>query len=354
MKRLQTFVLLSFVTFAFWGGLSVAQAVTDRVVVSSLSQPWAVVAGPDGNIWISEKKGTIKIFSTSFQLISTLTSFPDLAVYGEGGLLDLAFHPDFGTNGWIFVNYSVADSVGYHTRVNRFTYRGGELREHKIIFDGPSSNATSHFGSRLLFDGKGYLFVSFGERRLWDKAQDINQMHGKIVRLHPDGSIPRDNPFGVSSPVYSTGHRNPQGLAINPATGRIYDSEHGPTGYEGAGQGGDEINEIIAGENYGWPLYHHRQTAPGFRAPLLEYSPAVAPSGIAFYTGSKIPAWKGDLFVATLAGQRLLRLRIARNGTATEEEILLKAKYGRLRDVETSPDGTLLVVSESGKLIQLK
>lgn len=331
-----------------------AQIVTDTAVVSNLSRPWAVVASPDGNIWITEKTGAIKIYNTSFRLLETLTGFPDLAVFGEGGVLDLAFHPQYKSNGWIYVNYTVEDPTGHHTRVNRFTYRLGRLSEHQVIFDGPSSNAQSHFGSRLVFDSKGYLYASFGERRYMDYAQDMNQMHGKIVRLKDDGSIPRDNPFGAQSPIFSLGHRNPQGLAIQPSTGRMYDSEHGPTGYEGKGYGGDEINEVMAGANYGWPIHHHRELAAGFKEPLLEYSPAVAPSGIAFYTGLKIAAWTGDLFVATLAGQKLLRLRVMPNGTVSQQEFLLKAKYGRLRDVETSPDGTLLVISESGKLIQLK
>lgn len=356
MKRLHRspivrLLALGLLTFTL--AASTAEAVTDRVVVSNLDKPWAVVDGPDGNIWITEKPGSIKIFNSSFVLQKTLTGFPDLAPFGEGGVLDLAFHPKFKTNGWIYIAYTVSESGGYFTRVNRFTYRGGKLEDHKVIFNGPTGTAGTHFGCRLLFDDEGYLLASFGERREMWKAQDMNLANGKIVRVTDDGDIPRSNPFGGQSAVFTLGHRNPQGLAIHPLSRRIYDSEHGPTVYD-APEGGDEINEIVAGTNYGWPNYHHRMVGPGVQAPLLEYTPAIAPSGIAFYIGSKIPAWKNDLFVATLRGRHLLRIRIDENARVVETEKLLEGKYGRLRDVTTAPDGSLLVISEAGQLIQLK
>ena len=352
MKRLQKFVLLCLLIFVSFHA-STASAVTDSVVVSGLDRPWAVVAGPDRNIWISEKTGAIKVYTPSFKLVTKLTGFPDLAVYGEGGVLDIAFHPGFKNSSWVYVAYTVADPIGHHTRVNRFTYRAGRLQDHKIIFEGPSNNTQTHFGCRLAFDARGFLYASFGERRDMSKAQDMSVMNGKIVRLNDDGSTPRDNPFGSSSPIYTLGHRNPQGLAFHPKNGKLYESEHGPSVYDAPG-GGDEINEIIGGTNYGWPAFHHRMKGSGVKEPLLEYTPAAAPSGIAFYTGSKIPSWTGDLFVATLRGQRLLHIRVAANGQLTEVPPLLEGKYGRLRDVETSPDGSLLVISETGKLIQLK
>jgi glucose/arabinose dehydrogenase len=335
------------------GGSPKAFAVTDQVVVSGLDRPWAVVSGPDGNIWISEKTGSIKIFSPTFKLLRTLSGFPDLVVTGEGGVLDIAFHPLFKNNNWIYVAYSVADATGHHTRINRFTFVSNSLQEHKIIFDGPSSNAGTHFGARLVFDAQGFLFASFGERREMYKAQDLNLSHGKIVRVKDDGSVPVDNPFGASNAVFTYGHRNPQGLAIHPVSQKMYDSEHGPTVYD-APAGGDEINEIVRGTNYGWPDYHHQMTGPNVQSPLLEYTPAVAPSGIAFYTGTKIPGWTNDLFVACLRGQKLLRIHFDSSGRVASQQSLLATKYGRLRDVDTSPDGSLLVISEGGKLIQLK
>lgn len=338
---------------------SAAHALTERVVVRGLKNPWAIVDSPDGLIWITEKPGAIKIFNSAFVLQRTLTDFPQFAESGEGGILDLAFHPEFRSNGLVYVAYSVTENGGSFTRVNRFAYRGGKLTDHKVIFDGPTGTAGTHFGCRLMFDDQGYLLAAFGERREPWKSQDMNLGHGKIVRLTEDGAIPRSNPFGVASPIFSLGHRNPQGLAMHPVSRRIYNSEHGPTGYdvpEGKGEryGGDEINEISAGGNYGWPNFHHRLQGPGVIAPLLEYTPAIAPSGIAFYVGSKISAWKNDLFVATLRGKHLLRVRIDLNGSVVEQQKLLVGKYGRLRDVSTAPDGSLLVLSQAGQVIQLK
>ena len=329
----------------------------DHVVIQNLTQPWAIVPSPYGDIWITEKSGKIKIYDSKYTLQREVTGFPDLVDYGEGGLLDLAFHPQFRNNGWIYVAYAVADPTGHHTQINRFQYSAGKLTDRKIVYDGPSSNAGTHFGARLIFDSKGFLFASFGERRQWTLAQDLNEKHGKIVRLKDDGSIPSDNPLevgGVRSAFYSYGHRNPQGLDFDPRNGRLYSSEHGPSGYEGFGGGGDEINEIVAGGNYGWPASHHAIVQAGTRAPLAEYTPAIAPSGIIFYTGSKIPQWKNQLFVATLRGQHLLRLKISLDGKIEEQEKLLLSKYGRLRDVATSPTGTLLVLAQRGKVIEIR
>lgn len=353
MSHLQKLLIASLLLIGFN-----AEALTERVVVTGLSKPWAVVNGPDGNIWVTEKAGAIKIFSRTYGLLRTLKGFPDLTVVGnEGGLLDLTFHPKFAQNGWIYVAYSVADGRGeFFTRINRFTYRGGALGDHKVIFNGPASPHQTHFGSRLLFDDQGFLLAAFGERREMYKAQDTSTAHGKIVRLTDEGGIPSSNPFARSGgmrEIYSLGHRNPQGLAIHPVSRKIYNSEHGPTVYD-APEGGDEVNEIVAGANYGWPQYHHRLTAPGMTAPIAEYTPAVAPSGIEFYTGALIPNWKNDLFVATLRGRHVIRLRIDAQGKVLEQEKLLENKYGRLRDVSNAPDGSLLVISEDGRMIQLR
>lgn len=345
-------LLIPLVSGALIDPCAAASTVSDKVVVDTLERPWAVVAGPDGNIWISELGGQIKIFSPTFTLVKTLTNFPDLEPNGQGGLMDIAFHPNFAANGWIYISYTVG-IANSHTRVNRFKYANGQLTEHKVLFDGPPGEDGAHFGGRLMFDSKGYLYASFGERHHKELAQSLTEPNGKVIRLTDDGAIPADNPFGPNNAVFTLGHRNPQGLAMHPVSLKLYDSEHGPTGYD-APMGGDEINELVAGSNYGWPLYHHQMTAPGFVSPLLEYTPAIAPSGIAFYTGAVIPQWKNDLFVATLAGGHLLRVRFDAAGKVVETEKLLNQKYGRLRDVGTSPDGTLLVVSDGGELIQLK
>lgn len=338
-------IIFLFSTYSF--------AVTDKVVISGMDRPWAVVSGPDGNIWITEKRtGNIFIYNTKFVRQRTVKGPANMSSYVEGGLLDLAFHPKFNSNHWLYLSYSVKESGKYKTQVARFTYTSGKLKNQKVLINGPLNNAGNHFGSRLLFDDHGYLLASFGERLEKEKAQDMNYLNGKIVRLTDEGAIPKDNPF-ANSAIFSLGHRNPQGLAIHPVSRKLYDSEHGPSGFDAPG-GGDEINELVPGGNYGWPIYHHQSNGPGMIAPLLEYTPAIAPSGIIFYTGNAIPAWKNDLFVACLRGQRVLRARIDAQGQVTETEMLLVNKYGRLRDVETSPDGSLLVLAEEGKLIQLK
>lgn len=329
-----------------------AANVEDVVLKNDLNSPWAVVASPDGQVWITERDGDIKIFDGAYNLVNTVGDFPDIQPVGQGGLLDLAFHPRYLQNGWIYVAYTVQQNNGYNTQVNRFTYRNGQLSERKKILDGPSGTDSAHFGCRLVFDEAGYLYASFGERHQKEKAQLKNSLHGKTVRLTDEGAIPSDNPF-QNNAIFTMGHRNPQGLAIHPVSKKLVVSEHGPTGYDAPG-GGDEINILKPGANYGWPVIHHRQTREGMESPLQEYTPAVAPSGIAFYTGNKIPQWKNDLFVATLAGATLFRLTIDANGRLTNEEKLYEDKYGRLRDVGNAPDGTLLVITENGQLIQLR
>ena len=327
-------------------------AVEDIVIRDDLSSPWAVVASPDGQVWITESDGQILVFDGQFGLIHTLKNFPDLEAVGQGGLLDLAFHPQYLQNGWIYVAYTVRQNNGYNTQINRFTFRNGNLSERKKILDGPTGSDSAHFGCRLVFDASGYLYATFGDRHQKEKAQRINSLHGKTVRLHEDGRIPADNPI-ANNPIYTLGHRNPQGLDIHPVSKSLVVSEHGPTGYDAPG-GGDEINILKPGANYGWPEVHHRMVRPGMESPLQEYTPSIAPSGSTFYTGTKIPQWKNDFFVAALAGSALHRLTIDASGRLLNEEKLLEDKYGRLRDVANAPDGTLLVISDSGKLIQLR
>jgi len=326
--------------------------VEDVVLLDDLNSPWAVVASPDGQVWITESDGQILVFDGQFRLIHTLKNFPGLEAVGQGGLLDLAFHPQYLQNGWIYVAYTVQQNNGYNTQINRFTFRNGVLSERKKILDGPSGTDSAHFGCRLVFDRAGYLYATFGDRHQKEKAQTTNSLHGKTVRLHDDGRIPADNPI-ANNPIFTLGHRNPQGLDIHPVSQSLVVSEHGPTGYDAPG-GGDEINILKSGANYGWPEVHHRMVRPGMESPLQEYTPSIAPSGSTFYTGTKIPQWKNDFFVAALAGSALHRLTIDPSGRLLNEEKLLEDKYGRLRDVGNAPDGTLLVISDSGKLIQLR
>lgn len=206
-----------------------ATTVEDVVVLKNLESPWAIVPSPNGEYWITEQEGQIKIFDEKFQLKRTLEGFPKLQAVGQGGLLDLAFHPKYQQNGWIYVAYSVRKNNGYNVQINRFTYRDNQLTERKVILDGPTGSDSAHFGCRLVFDAKGFLFASLGERHQKEKAQSMDSLHGKTVRLHDDGRIPAGNPFG-DNPIYTLGHRNPQGLDIHPVTKALFVSEHGPTG----------------------------------------------------------------------------------------------------------------------------
>jgi glucose/arabinose dehydrogenase len=328
-----------------------AGAITEKVVVKGMDRPWAIVAAPDGNLWVSQKfAGDILIFNSKFEKVGRLTGFTGFKGFVEGGMLDIAFHPKFSEKPWVYVVYVVGTKELYKTRLARFTYKNGKLQDLKTLFHGPESEIGHHFGSRLLFDDTGHLLASFGERYDKEKAQDLKEMHGKIVRLTDEGEPAADNPFPLG--VHSYGHRNPQGLAMHPLTRKIYDSDHGPSNFDAPG-GGDEINLIEMGKNYGWPKIHHKEQAKDMVSPLLEYTPSVAPSGIAFYTGALLPKWKNDLFVACLAGRKLLRIRFDSKGKVTETESLLSDKYGRLRDVETGVDGSLLVLAEDGRIIQV-
>ncbi len=323
-----------------------------KVVLSNLDSPWAVLPSPEGDLWITEKSGKISIYDAGFELKHTLSGFPDMVAAGQGGLLDIAFHPRHAENHWVYLAYTVGSPSTRHTRVTRFTWQNQTLTEPKIIVDGPEGSDNAHFGCRLVFDRQGYLYASFGERHQKEKAQRLDSLHGKVVRLHDDGKIPTDNPFGPTNAIFTYGHRNPQGLDIHPESGVLYVSEHGPSGYD-APPGGDEINVLSAGANYGWPVIHHQMQQTGMRSPLLEYTPALAPSGAHFYTGDKIPAWKNNLFVAMLAGQSLLRVEIKNDGTIGQTEELFKGVYGRLRDVGQHSDGSLLVITDGGELLQI-
>lgn len=329
--------------------------ITDKVVISDMNSPWAVITGPDKKIYITEQSGTIRVYDSNFVLKGNISGLPNLNDVGQGGLLDIAFHPQFTKNNWLYVAYTTGEGEEAHTRVTRFELNDLQLRNAKIIIEGPGgADDGAHFGCRLVFDDAGKLFASFGERHKKERAQDLNFLNGKIVRLNDDGTIPQDNPFGSTNAVYSYGHRNPQGLAIHPVSKKLFDTEHGPSGYDAPG-GGDEINLIQAGKNYGWPQIHHEATAPSIVSPLKVYTPSVAPSGAAFYTGDLITKWKNDFFFAALRGQALHRLRLdPQTGRVIETEKLLADKYGRLRDVGVGPDGSLLVLSEGGELIQLK
>ncbi|MFW6212664.1 MAG: PQQ-dependent sugar dehydrogenase [Spirochaetota bacterium] len=331
-------------------------------VVSDLAHAWAFAFLPDGDILITQRSGRLWLFDGAG--IQEVTNLPPVRPNGQGGLLDIVLHPNYARNGWIYMSYSAQYDGGFGTAVARARLDGTALRDVQEIFrmNNPTSGGR-HFGSRLLFDNDRHLYITIGDRGQRERAQDPNDHAGTLIRLRADGSIPQSNPFGGSTDgdeaVFSYGHRNAQGIALHPQTGAVWLHEHGP-------QGGDEVNIAEAGDNHGWPTITYGVNygtgtsigegteAPGMEQPVTYWSPSIAPSGMAFYTGSMFPEWQDDLFVGALAGTHLRRLEL-QGDQVVEQEVLLDGVIGRVRDVREGPDGALYVLTDadSGALYRL-
>jgi aldose sugar dehydrogenase len=300
-------------------------------VVQSLEIPWAMAFAPDGRLFITERPGRVRILNLAAATSELALTLDDVFAEGEAGLLGLALDPAFQQNHWVYLYYTGTRGIGAAVnRVVRYREVSSRLVERVSIFDDIPA-AQIHDGGRLRFGPDDLLYVTTGDASNGSLAQDLASYAGKILRINRDGSTPRDNPS--VSPIYSSGHRNPQGLDWNPATGDIWASEHGPTG-------NDEINVIRSGANYGWPRIEGSRTMPGMETPVTFYNPAIAPSGASFYRGSRIPGFTGNLFVGTLRGTHLLRLRTEGRRVVSEER-LLDGRFGRIRDVIAGPDGHL-------------
>lgn len=303
-----------------------------EVVITGLEIPWSLAFAPDGRLFVPERPGRVRIVDVARGTSEVALTLDDVFAEGEAGLLGLALDPAFTSNRLLYLYYTARTSRGVANRVVRYRESNGRLVEQVVLLDDIPAN-TIHDGGRLRFGPDGLLYVTTGDAASEDLAQDLASYAGKILRLNADGTTPRGNPF--SSPVYSYGHRNPQGLDWHPATGELWASEHGATG-------NDEINVIDSGVNYGWPRIEGAQTLPGMREPIAFYNPAVAPSGASFYRGQRFPQFINNLFIATLRGTLLLRIRIdPASRRITGQERLLEGKYGRIRDVVSGPDGYL-------------
>jgi glucose/arabinose dehydrogenase len=326
-----------------------------RTLVQGLEHPWGMAFLPDGRILITEREGRLRIVRDGRLDPNPVTGLPAIAPNGQGGLLDVALHPRFAENGWIYLSYSARGPDGYGTEVTRARLVQNRLEDVQTIFRmQPRVSGGRHFGSRLVFDRQGLLYVTLGDRGDQDRAQRLDEHLGKIVRIHDDGRVPQDNPFrtqaGARPEIYSLGNRNVQGAALHPQTGELWAHEHGP-------QGGDELNVIRAGANYGWPVVTYGRNygigtkigegtqKPGMTPPLHYWVPSIAPSGMTFYTGDRFPNWRGDIFVGALRDEMLVRLRM--NGEKViKEERLLKGVLGRIRAVSQGPDGHLYLLTD--------
>ncbi|MEJ2453242.1 MAG: PQQ-dependent sugar dehydrogenase [Candidatus Thiodiazotropha sp.] len=336
-----------------------------QVLTAGLNHPWSLAFLPDGRMLVTERGGSLRMIDADGRLDPVpVAGLPLIHQYGQGGLLDVVLHPDFDKNHLIYFSYAEPGETGYGTAVARGRLEDHRLTQVEVIYRMARKSGTrQHFGSRLVFDREGHLFITQGERGNRMRAQDLNDHAGSLIRINDDGSIPKDNPFverkDAQPEIYSYGHRNMQGAALNPGSGRLWTHEHGP-------QGGDEINIPEAGRNYGWPVITYGVNyvigtqigegthKSGMEQPIYYWVPSIAPSGMAFYNGDRFKHWKGDLFVGSLKFQLLVRLEL-KDDKIVHEERLLQGKLGRIRDVRQGPDGLLYLLTDedNGKLIRL-
>lgn len=350
------------------GSITTTTSLQTNVIATGLSNPWGIISMPDGRLLITSKGGSMYIYSTSGTLEKTITGFTSISNSGQGGLLDVAIDPNFATNKIIYWTFARSVSGGNLTAVAKGQLSNDEttIENEQVIFEAtPSYNGSLHFGSRLVFDEQGYLYVSTGERSdlsMRMHAQDKSKGQGKVLRIDTNGNAAPNNPFineSSSMPqIFSYGHRNPQGLAIHPVSKELWQTEMGT-------RGGDEINRIESGKNYGWPVITYgleysgspigsgitQQT--GMEQPTYYWDPSVSPSGMDFYTSDLIPEWKNNLFIGALSGQHIIRIYIHNNKVYGEERIL--AGLGeRFRDVLASHlDGALYAITDSGKIYRI-
>ncbi|MDP5082299.1 MAG: PQQ-dependent sugar dehydrogenase [Winogradskyella sp.] len=332
-----------------------------EVIVSELDIPWSFTFLPDGSMLINEKAGQLIHFKNGKK--TTISGLPEIYLRGQGGLMDIILHPDYKNTGWIYFSYASSEGTGEggNTAIARAKLNGNSLELFEVLYKAsPNSTKGQHFGSRLVFDKAGYLFFTIGERGDRDvNPQDITRDCGKIYRLNDDGTIPKDNPFSdepnAKKAIYSYGHRNPQGMTLHPKTMEIWTHEHGP-------KGGDEINIIKAGKNYGWPMISYgvnysgtsftdETEKAGMEQPIHYWVPSIAPSGMAFINSTKYGNWNGNLLVGSLKFQYLDMCTIKDNKVIKEERLL--DGIGRVRSVEQGPDGYIYVGVENLGIVKL-
>ncbi len=341
---------------------TIAQDFEVHTIMTGLETPWGMDFLPDGRLLITEREGYLTRLDPKTGASAEISGVPEPHVYGQGGLLDVAVHPDFANNNYVYLAYSYRTrDRTYTTRLSRGQLHGNRLSQVEHLFEArPAFTTVIHFGAALLFDNDGYLRMTMGDRHKRHLAQDLTTHLGKTFRLTDEGKPAPGNPFsGVSNlapEVYSYGHRNPQGIAIDRSTGRIWVSEHGP-------RGGDEVNLLRAGFNYGWPVITYGEEyrggkigegteKEGMEQPVHYYVPSIATAGLEYYSGAALPGWRNSLFVAGLKSQSLSRIQLHGDKRVIEER-LLEDQGHRIREVRQGPDGYLYLLVESGKVLQI-
>lgn len=330
-------------------------------VAEGFVNPWSMAFLPNGDMLVTERPGRLRIVRDGELLPGSVQGLPDIYVRGQGGLLDVVPHPDFGSNNLLYISYSKPQGDGESTTaIIRARFENDTLHDVEELFEANSAGR-GHYGSRIVFDGQGHIFFSVGDRQAPPRgdleahpAQDLSNHHGTINRLMDDGSVPSDNPFvgqdGVEPSIYSYGHRNPQGVVFDPATGNLWLTEHGP-------QGGDEVNFVLPGANYGWPVVgygvhygsgstiHEATMREGWENPRHIWVPSIGTSGLMMYDGERFPAWRGDLFAGGLTGEVLVRISLDGDVVTGAENLV--QRMGRIRDVRQGPDGFIYLAIES-------
>ena len=335
-------------------------------VTAGLDHPWGLAFLPDGRMLVTERPGRLRTVTAGRLDPAPIAGVPPIRASGQGGLLDIALHPDFQEDPWVYLSYAAGSWGRAGTEVARGRLRDHRLEDVEVLFRAlPKSSGGRHFGSRLRFAPDGHLFVTLGDRGDRHRAQDPDDHAGSIIRLRGDGTVPPDNPFvgihGARPEIFTLGNRNVQGLAFHPETGILWSHEHGP-------RGGDELNVVRAGVNYGWPVISYGREymsgvavgegthRDGMAQPAHQWTPSIAPSGLTVYDGDRFPAWRGNLFVGALRFRLIARL-VLDGERVTHEERLLEGRYGRIRDVRTGPDGLIYLLTDApapyGALLRL-
>jgi aldose sugar dehydrogenase len=353
MKLIAMMILLSFAT-TFGCANAPPTGGTDNVVfetqdkikfqvetiASGLEVPWGFAFLPNRDLLFTERLGRVRIIENGKLRQEPVYTVPDVEPSSESGLMDISVHPDFAKNSFVCLAYAY-NKDGKRVKVVRYKYSGGKFSEPKTIVE-DIPGAPNHAGTRARFGPDGKLYVTTGDATDWNLAQKTDSLAGKTLRLNDDGTIPKDNPFVGQAEyrpeIWTTGHRNAQGLAWQPGTGLMFQTEHGPSGFEGKGGGADEVNIVERGKNYGWPTIYDKTAALGMESPLLEYSPACAPASGAFYNGDKFLAFKGNFFLGCLRAAKIIRVVLDGRKVVSQEN-LLESNLGRIREIAEGPDG---------------